>query len=80
MIITVDGPTASGKGSLARALAQELTAYYLDTGSLYRAIGYAVSQKYDRAAVKATRVARGVPGAAADRERSAPVFRERSHS
>lgn len=53
MIITVDGPTASGKGSLARGLAQSFNAYYLDTGSLYRAIGYAVSQIYDRAAVKA---------------------------
>lgn len=53
MIITVDGPTASGKGSLARALAAQFDSYYLDTGSLYRAVGYAVSQKYDRAAVKA---------------------------
>lgn len=46
MIITVDGPTASGKGSVARALADMLGMYYLDTGLLYRAIGYVVSLSY----------------------------------
>lgn len=52
MIITVDGPTASGKGSLARALAEERGFYYVDTGSLYRAIGYAVSQSYSQDQVR----------------------------
>jgi cytidylate kinase len=52
MIITVDGPTASGKGSLARALAEERGYYYVDTGSLYRAIGYAVSKHYSKDQVR----------------------------
>ncbi len=38
MIIAVDGPAASGKGTLARALAQHFGLAYLDTGSLYRAV------------------------------------------
>jgi cytidylate kinase len=40
MIITIDGPAASGKSSLARALAQKLTLYYLCSGMLYRACAY----------------------------------------
>ena len=52
MIITVDGPTASGKGSLARAIAAEKGFYYVDTGSLYRAIGYVVSKQYDKQSVQ----------------------------
>lgn len=41
-IIAVDGPAASGKGTLARALARHYGFAYLDTGSLYRAVGQAV--------------------------------------
>ncbi|HMO74241.1 MAG TPA: (d)CMP kinase [Sphingopyxis sp.] len=40
MIIAVDGPTASGKGTIARALAAHFGLPALDTGLLYRAVGY----------------------------------------
>src|SRR3990167_4702669 len=40
MIITIDGPTASGKSSVSRVLASRLGYYYLYTGLLYRAIAY----------------------------------------
>lgn len=39
MIIAVDGPTASGKGTLAKALAAHFGLPFLDTGMLYRAVG-----------------------------------------
>ena len=39
MIIAVDGPTASGKGTLAKALAAHFGLPHLDTGLLYRAVG-----------------------------------------
>ena len=39
MIIAVDGPTASGKGTIARALARHFGLPHLDTGLLYRAVG-----------------------------------------
>ncbi|KRA83103.1 (d)CMP kinase [Altererythrobacter sp. Root672] len=39
MIIAVDGPTASGKGTIAKALAQHYRLPHLDTGLLYRAVG-----------------------------------------
>ncbi|TXC73927.1 (d)CMP kinase [Sphingorhabdus soli] len=39
MIIAVDGPTASGKGTIARALAAHYRLPLLDTGLLYRAVG-----------------------------------------
>lgn len=42
MIIAVDGPAASGKGTLARALAAHYGLNYLDTGSLYRMVALAV--------------------------------------
>lgn len=40
LVIAIDGPAASGKGTLARSLAEKLSLCYLDTGSLYRAVGY----------------------------------------
>lgn len=42
MIIAIDGPTASGKGTVAARLAQHYGLKRLDTGSLYRAVGLAV--------------------------------------
>jgi cytidylate kinase len=39
LIIAVDGPTASGKGTLAKALAAHFGLPFLDTGLLYRAVG-----------------------------------------
>jgi cytidylate kinase len=42
MIIAVDGPTASGKGTIAKRLAEHYGLKRLDTGSLYRAVGLAV--------------------------------------
>ncbi len=41
-VIAIDGPAASGKGTLARRLARHLGFAYLDTGTLYRAVGKAV--------------------------------------
>ncbi|PCI01519.1 MAG: cytidylate kinase [Alphaproteobacteria bacterium] len=41
-IITIDGPAASGKGTLARKLADHMDYFYLDTGAMYRLIGLAV--------------------------------------
>ena len=38
-VIAIDGPAASGKGTLARRLADHYGYAYLDTGSLYRAVG-----------------------------------------
>ena len=38
MKIAIDGPAASGKGTLARTLAMKLSFDYLDTGTLYRAV------------------------------------------
>ncbi|KKQ48373.1 MAG: Cytidylate kinase [candidate division TM6 bacterium GW2011_GWF2_38_10] len=40
MIITIDGPVASGKSSVAKALAQRIGAYHVNTGLLYRAVAY----------------------------------------
>ncbi len=42
MIIAVDGPAASGKGTIARALAAHFGLPLLDTGLLYRAVGLTV--------------------------------------
>lgn len=42
IVIAIDGPAASGKGTLARKLARHYGYAYLDTGSLYRAVGQAV--------------------------------------
>ena len=41
-VIAIDGPTASGKGTLARKLAAHMNFAYLDTGKIYRAVGLKV--------------------------------------
>lgn len=46
MIITIDGPVASGKSSVARQLAHELNFYYLYTGLLYRGIAYILVKNF----------------------------------
>ncbi|MBQ4612388.1 MAG: (d)CMP kinase [Clostridia bacterium] len=38
--IAIDGPAGAGKSTIARALAKDLGLIYVDTGALYRAIGY----------------------------------------
>jgi CMP/dCMP kinase len=59
MIIAVDGPAASGKGTLASGLARHYGLPHLDTGLLYRAIGLRVaqvgSQDFEASAIAAAR-------------------------
>lgn len=45
MIITIDGPAASGKGTVARGLADRLGFAYLDTGAMYRAVALAALRR-----------------------------------
>lgn len=45
MIIAIDGPSASGKGTIAKALAKTLGFHYLDTGALYRMVGLTVQRQ-----------------------------------
>lgn len=55
--IAIDGPAGAGKSTIARELAGELGFIYVDTGALYRAIGYYVLSRggevHDEAAVAA---------------------------
>ena len=45
--IAIDGPAGAGKSTLAKALAKKLGFIYVDTGALYRTIGYYVASKGD---------------------------------
>lgn len=92
MIISVDGPLASGKGTIARTLASKFGLPYLDTGSLYRATALAVLDAGDDpadsdAAVRAarglqvdaideTRIRTAEAGAAASKVAAIPAVRE----
>jgi CMP/dCMP kinase len=51
MIIAIDGPAASGKGTLARRLAQHYGYRHLDTGVIYRAVANALIEKGAEASV-----------------------------
>lgn len=44
LIIAIDGPAASGKGTLAKELAEYFQYIYVDTGSMYRAVTYKTLQ------------------------------------
>ena len=46
-IIAIDGPAASGKGTVSRRLAEHLNFAHMDTGALYRAVGYIALQNND---------------------------------
>ena len=39
IVIAIDGPAASGKGTVSKAISEKLKFHYLDTGKLYRVIG-----------------------------------------
>ncbi len=43
-VIAIDGPTASGKGTVAQRVAEALGFHYLDSGALYRLVGLAARQ------------------------------------
>jgi cytidylate kinase len=48
LVIAVDGPAASGKGTIAKALARHYGLPHMDTGALYRAVGLAVLRRGGR--------------------------------
>jgi len=47
MIVTIDGPVASGKSTVAQKLAERFGFYYLYTGLLYRALAYALVTSFE---------------------------------
>ncbi len=47
-VIAIDGPSASGKGTIAEAVAKELGFHYLDSGSLYRLVALAAVKEATR--------------------------------
>ena len=44
-VIAIDGPSASGKGTVAQLVAAQLGFHYLDSGALYRIVAFAAQQK-----------------------------------
>jgi len=67
-VITIDGPTASGKGSLARGVARRLGFHILDSGAIYRAFAlFAESQDLDPSR------ARSDPGLAQEKALQLPL-------
>tara|TARA_R110002095_G_scaffold63264_1_gene53433 strand:- start:511 stop:1137 length:627 start_codon:yes stop_codon:yes gene_type:complete len=91
MIIAVDGPLASGKGTIAKALARHFGLPHLDTGALYRATAVAVldagidpadesaaaaaARSLDIAAIDETRIRTAAAGAMASRVAALPGVR-----
>ena len=92
MIIAVDGPTASGKGTVAKLLAEHYGLKRLDTGSLYRAVGLLVvdaggdpsnvdaavdaAQTLDLGAIDEHRIRSSAAGLAASKVAAIPEVRE----
>ena len=73
-VVTIDGPSGSGKGTIGRLLAQKLEWHYLDSGVLYRLVALAALRRNldfrDAASLAATAAgldARFTPAAAGDR-------------
>jgi CMP/dCMP kinase len=42
-VLTIDGPSGSGKGTISQAVAKRLQWHYLDSGAIYRAVGLAAA-------------------------------------
>ncbi|HET7610133.1 MAG TPA: (d)CMP kinase [Gammaproteobacteria bacterium] len=73
-VVTIDGPSGSGKGTIGRLLAQKLGWHYLDSGALYRLVALAALRRHldfrDAAALAALAAnldVRFTPAAAGDR-------------
>lgn len=45
LVIAIDGPSGAGKSTLARLLARRLSYVYIDTGAMYRAVGWKARQE-----------------------------------
>ncbi len=45
LVIAVDGPSGAGKSTTARLLAERLGYIYIDTGAMYRAVGWKARQE-----------------------------------
>ena len=45
LIIAIDGPSGAGKGTIARAVAARLKYRHIDTGAMYRAVGWKAIQQ-----------------------------------
>ena len=43
--VAIDGPSGAGKSTIAKAAAKQLGFIYVDTGALYRTVGYAVAER-----------------------------------
>lgn len=56
-VITIDGPASSGKGTVARRIAQRLGFHYLESGAIYRALGLWVYRNFGDEAVADEQVA-----------------------
>ena len=61
-VLTIDGPSGAGKGTVSRLIAKKLGWHYLDSGSIYRSLAIAVQKaSVDLAAVdKIVKVAQGL--------------------
>lgn len=46
VVITIDGPASSGKGTVAKIIANKLGFAYLESGAIYRALGFWVHKNY----------------------------------
>lgn len=44
-VLTVDGPSGAGKGTISMLIAQKLNWHYLDSGAIYRTLGYLAAEK-----------------------------------
>jgi cytidylate kinase len=91
MIIAIDGPTASGKGTVAAGVARHYGLKRLDTGSLYRAVGLSVldaggdpeeqaaavraAKALDLGAIEETRIRSSAAGLAASKVAAIPGVR-----
>ena len=42
--VAIDGPSGAGKSTIAKAVAKRLGIDYIDTGAMYRAVGYKIKQ------------------------------------
>lgn len=47
-IIAIDGPASSGKGTIARIIAEKLNFHYLESGAIYRALGLLANELYPK--------------------------------
>lgn len=76
MKIAIDGPSASGKGTISKILSKKLNAHYLNTGKIYRIVAFLANKSGGDLKTEAIKVAKEIKKHFADQSEEKGIYTE----